>query len=65
MKNNLLEAIERGGVTEYRSADSPFVCEFFLVQGDYYRCMAYRDNNGKWRAAFNHFELPGLVQILL
>ncbi len=65
MKTNFAGATERNGVTEYRSADAPFLCEFFLVQGENYRCMAYRDTGGKWRAAFNHFELPGAVQILL
>ena len=65
MKTNLSGAGECGVMTEYRNADSPFTCEFFLVQGDDYRCMAYRDNSGKWRAAFNHLELPGAVQILL
>lgn len=52
-------------MAECRQADSPFVYEFFLVQGPDYRCMAYRDGHGKWRAAFNHFELPGSVQVLV
>lgn len=52
-------------MAEYRNADSPFVYEFFLVQGTDYRCMAYRDGHGKWRAAFSHSELPGSVRILV
>ena len=50
---------------EYRNADSPFVSEFFLVQGTDYRCMAYRDSHGKWRAAFSHSEVPGSVRVLV
>ena len=43
---------------------SPFILEFFMVQGMGFRCMAYRDQNGKWRSAFAHRELPGNVYIL-
>ena len=53
-----------GSVNDMRSGDSPFIFEFFLVQGISFRCMAYRDNDGKWRGAFNNMELPGAVRIL-
>lgn len=43
---------------------SPFVIEFFMVEGLGFRCMAYRDNDGKWRDAFKHYELHGDIQIL-
>jgi len=51
------EAGEPGGA-------SPFVNEFFLVQGDGFCCMAYRDPEGKWRGAFNNEELPGVIRVL-
>jgi hypothetical protein len=44
--------------------ESPFDAEFFIVQGINFKCMAYRDERGKWRGAFNHLELPGMIQIL-
>jgi hypothetical protein len=43
---------------------SPFVTEFFLVQGISFRCMAYFDQDRKWRNAFSHDELPGAIYIL-
>jgi len=43
---------------------SPFLIEFFMVQGCGFRCMAYRDEDGRWRAAFNNEELYGDVRIL-
>jgi hypothetical protein len=46
------------------TAASPFVREFFLVQGAGYRCMAYRNDKGQWRGAFNNEELPGDVRVL-
>ena len=64
MKTHTIGNSEADAATECRGGDSPFVYEFFIVQGAGYRCMAYRDNNGTWRAAFNHRELPGMVEIL-
>lgn len=43
---------------------SPLVHEFHLVQGTGFRCMAYRNGQGKWRAAFDNAELPGDVRLL-
>jgi hypothetical protein len=43
---------------------SPFVHEFFMVQGSGFRCMAYRNQDGKWRGAFDHAELPGAIRVL-
>ncbi len=43
---------------------SPFIVEFFMVQGIGYRCMAYCDEDGKWRNAFNNGELYGDIRIL-
>jgi hypothetical protein len=43
---------------------SPFIIEFFLVQCAGRQCMAYCDDEGKWRGAFNHRELPGAVRVL-
>jgi phage FluMu protein Com len=43
---------------------SPFVHEFFMVQGSGFRCMAYRNQDGKWRGAFDDEELPGAIRVL-
>ena len=43
---------------------SPFVQEFFMVQMPGFRCMAYRGQDGKWRGAFDHKELPGLIRVI-
>jgi hypothetical protein len=43
---------------------SPFILEFFMVQGIGFRCMAYRNGDGKWHEAFNDRELPGAIRLL-
>ncbi|HXC35806.1 MAG TPA: hypothetical protein VNV43_08020 [Candidatus Acidoferrales bacterium] len=43
---------------------SPFLLEFFMVQGSGFRCMAYRNREGKWRGAFDDEELPGAIRVL-
>ncbi|HEV2453955.1 MAG TPA: hypothetical protein VGY98_06815 [Verrucomicrobiae bacterium] len=43
---------------------SPFVHEFFMVQGSGFRCMAYRNQDGKWRGAFDDEELTGAIRVL-
>ena len=43
---------------------SPFILEFFMVQGSGFRCMAYRNDDGKWRGAFDNEELPGAIRVL-
>jgi hypothetical protein len=40
---------------------SPFLVEFFMVQGMGFRCMAYRDDEGRWRRAFDNAELTGRI----
>lgn len=47
-----------------KETTSPFLIEFFLVKVGQYQCMAYCDENGRWRHAFSHAFLPGEVQIL-
>jgi hypothetical protein len=47
-----------------RDGVSPFVLEFFMVQGSGFRCMAYRDHDGKWHSAFDHEVLPGAIRVL-
>ena len=44
--------------------ESPFLQEFYMVESDGYRCMAYRDQEGKWHSAFRGAELPGNVTVL-
>jgi hypothetical protein len=43
---------------------SPFIVEFFMVQGIGFRCMAYRDHDGMWRSAFDNKALSGCIRIL-
>jgi hypothetical protein len=42
---------------------TPFVHEFFMVQVDGFRGMAYRDEDGKWRSAYKDEELPGDINL--
>ena len=46
------------------TSPSPFEHEFHTVQGTGFRCLAYRNGEGKWRAAFDNEELPGEVRVL-
>lgn len=43
---------------------SPFDTEFFMVQGLGFKCMAWRDFNGKWRTAFENQILPGQIRVV-
>ena len=43
---------------------SPFVVEFFMVQGLGFRGMAYCDQDGNWRNAFNNDQLMGHIYLL-
>lgn len=47
-----------------KEAASPFLVEFFMVQGAGFQCMAYRNSDGKWRGAFDNRELPGAIRVL-
>ena len=49
---------------EKRGEPSPFIFEFFMVQCVNFKCMAYRDQDGKWRGALDNLELPGFVRVL-
>jgi hypothetical protein len=49
---------------EQEEGGSPFILEFFMVQGSGYICMAYRNHDGKWRGAFDNKELPGAIRVL-
>lgn len=65
MKNQTMSRPgDAGPMTRGLNGDSPFVFEFFLVQGMNFCCMAYRDDHGKWRMAFSHTELPGNVRVV-
>jgi len=47
-----------------KASQSPFNTEFIMVQCCGLRFMAYQDEAGKWRTAYEHRELPGQVQVL-
>jgi hypothetical protein len=49
---------------ESAGATSPFLLEFFMVQGPGFRCMAYCDEDGVWHNALNNEELFGNISIL-
>jgi len=49
---------------EMRPEASPFVTEFFMVQGLTFHGMAYCGRDGKWRDAFRHHPLMGRIFIL-
>jgi hypothetical protein len=38
--------------------------EVVLVQADGFRCLAFRDKDGKWRGAFHQEELLGDVRVI-
>ena len=48
---------------EITREESPFDIEFFMIQGIGFRCMGYRDEQGKWRSAFSHVELLGNIRL--
>jgi hypothetical protein len=35
-----------------------------LVQAEGFRCLAYRDRQGRWRDAFHQNELPGTIRVI-
>ena len=47
-----------------KDGDSPFLVEFFMVQGMGFKCMAYLGFDGKWRTAFDNKILPGAIRIV-
>ena len=51
-------------VTNEEEEPSPFIREFFLVQGIGFRCMAYRNSEGKWHGAFSNEQLPGPIRVV-
>jgi hypothetical protein len=57
-------SIRQNGAEPAQEGTSPFVIEFFMVQGSGYICMAYKKDDGKWRGAFDNRELPGAIRVL-
>jgi hypothetical protein len=64
ISQNQTQRCEQDVTANAQSGESPFLLEFFLIQGLHFRCMGYCDTDGKWRGAFNHFELPGPIRVL-
>jgi hypothetical protein len=58
-----MEKLEPVPVVNGTAGTSPFDIEFYMLQGVGFRCMGYRDKNGKWRSALNHVELFGQIWI--
>ncbi len=56
--------IERETSAPNQDEGSPFIREFFMVESATFRGMAYHDDQGFWRAAFDHEVLTGEVRIL-
>jgi hypothetical protein len=44
--------------------ESPFIIEFTMVHCAGYNWMAYRDESGRWRDAYDNFVLPEPVKVL-
>jgi hypothetical protein len=38
--------------------------EVMLVQCEQFRCLAFRDRQGKWRSPFSKMELPRVVHVI-
>lgn len=53
-----------GAPHEVRPEETPFTREYFLVESRMSRCLAYKDEDGKWHGAFTDMELPEPVRIL-
>jgi hypothetical protein len=47
-----------------QDGESPFLVEFYMVQGPGFKCMAYCDGSGTWHEAFGHITLPGKIRVL-
>jgi hypothetical protein len=45
-------------------AKPPVLVQYEIVEGPGYRCVAYCDEDGRWRSASNHQELRGEIRIL-
>jgi len=52
------------GSTGKRDDKLPPVGEVVIVQCDGFRCMAFRDPQGKWRDYFHRDELRGRIEVL-
>lgn len=50
--------------TEQKEKDLPPVGQEVLVQCSSFKCVGYRDSEGKWRDAFDGRELPKVIQII-
>ena len=42
----------------------PLPDELMLVQCEKFRCLAFRDRQGKWRSPFSKMELPRVVHVI-
>jgi hypothetical protein len=55
---------EPAAATDSSMEVSPFLLEFFMVQGAGFRCAAYCDEDGHWHEAHTREELHGPIQVL-
>lgn len=60
----MITQCEPAAGSQQSAGASPFLIEFFVVQGTGFRCVAYCDTEGRWRNAFNNEELFGEIRIL-
>ena len=58
------ERIPESGCGCKDQAGLPPIGETVLVQGEGFRCLAYRDKDGKWKDYFHGTELRGSVRVL-
>jgi hypothetical protein len=64
MNQTTMQACQPAFGVEEAAEASPFVVEFFMVQGLGFRGMAYCDEDGNWRNAFNNDQLMGHIYLL-
>jgi len=51
-------------IGEERGILPPLPDELMLVQCEKFRCLAFRDRQGKWRSPFSKMELPRVVHVI-
>lgn len=60
MKKIVTKSDEGKGIEE----KLPPIEQQVMVQGEGFRCLAYRDKDGKWRDVFRQSELKGRIRVL-
>lgn len=62
--NKNVNSMAANSITLKDAGNSPFVIEYLMVLCSGLRHMAYLDDTGKWRDAYDRRELRGTVKVL-